>query len=70
MAKLRWWGPRASSADLVGRSACLGLQLPPIFFWQAVLGLLLSECWGLPCLDCVWVGSWATLGPFEPESSL
>ena len=29
MAKLRQWGPRASSADLVGRSACHGLQPPP-----------------------------------------
>ena len=29
MAKLRWWGPRASLADLVGRSTCPGLQLPP-----------------------------------------
>ena len=29
MAKLRWWGPRARSADQVGRSACPGHQPPP-----------------------------------------
>ena len=29
MAKLGRWGPRASSADLVGQSACSGLQPPP-----------------------------------------
>ena len=40
-----------------GRSVGLpGAPTAPIIFWQAVLGLLLSECWGLPCLDCIWVG--------------
>ena len=29
MSKLRRWGPRASSADLVGLLACPGLQPPP-----------------------------------------
>ena len=29
MLKLRRWGPRASSADHVGRSTCPGRQLPP-----------------------------------------
>ena len=29
MAKLRRWGPRARSADLVGRSACQVGQSPP-----------------------------------------
>ena len=42
----------------------------PNFFQRAVLGLLLSECWGLPCFDVFWCGSWATLGPIEPESVL
>ena len=35
-------------------SRSVGLPEPPtapIFFQRAVLGLLLSECWGLPCLD-------------------
>ena len=58
----------------VGRpSRSVGLPGPPtapIFFQRAVLGLLLSECWGLPCLDVFWCGSWATLGPIEPESVL
>ena len=42
----------------------------PNFFQRAVLGLLLSDHQGLPCLDWIWVGSWATLGPYEPESLL
>ena len=58
----------------VGRpSRSVGLPGPPtapIFFQRAVLGLLLSECWGLPCLDGFWCGSWATLGPIELESVL
>src|SRR6185312_11830846 len=29
MAKLKRWGPRARSADQVGRSACPGRQPPP-----------------------------------------
>ena len=29
MAKLRWWGPRASSADQVGRPTYPGRQPPP-----------------------------------------
>ena len=29
MSKLRWWAPRASSADQVGRSTCPGRQPPP-----------------------------------------
>ena len=28
-SRLRWWGPWARSADLVGRSACPRLQPPP-----------------------------------------
>ena len=64
MAKLKRWGPRARSADLpVGPTA-------PIFFWQAILGLLVWSTLGLACLDFIWIGSWATFGPFEPESSL
>ena len=42
----------------------------PNFFSGAVLGLLLSECWGLACLSWVWLGPWAKLDPFEPESAL
>ena len=54
-----------------GRSIGLpGPPTAPIFFQRAVLGLLLSECWGLPCLHLFWCGFWATLGPNEPESSL
>ena len=33
-----------------------GLPIAPIFFQRAVLDLLLSECWGLPCLDMFWRG--------------
>src|SRR6185312_10833024 len=58
----------------VGRpSRSVGLPGPPtapIFFQRAVLVLLLSECWGLPCLDVFWCGSWATLGATKPESVL
>ena len=31
MSRLRRWGPRASSADQVGRSTCPGRQPPPSF---------------------------------------
>ena len=54
-----------------GRSVDLpGPLTAPIFFQRVVLGLLLSKCWGLPYLDWFWCGSWVTLGPNEPESSL
>ena len=54
-----------------GRSVGLpGLPTTPILFHRAVLGLLLSECYGLPGLEVFWCGSWATLGPIEPESVL
>ena len=64
----------AGPTGQVGRpSRSVGLPGPPtapIFFQRAVLDLLLSECWGLPGLDVFWCGSWATLGPIEPESVL
>ena len=58
----------------VGRpSRSVGLPGPPtapIFFQRAVLGLLLSECRGLPCLDGFWCGFGATIGLTEPKSVL
>ena len=58
------FGRPSRSVDLPG---------PPtaaIFFQRAVLGLLLSEHWDTTCLEWIWVGSWATLGPIEPELTL
>ena len=47
-----------------------GAPAVPSFVQQAVLGLLVWSTLGLAYLDFIWVGSWATLGPFEPESVL
>ena len=42
----------------------------PSFVQQAVLGLLVLTQLGLACLEWSELDSWATLGPFEPESVL
>ena len=42
----------------------------PSFGQQAVLGLLVLIPLVLACLEWSELGSWATLGPFEPESVL
>ena len=42
----------------------------PSLVQQAVLGLLVLIQLGLACLEWSELGSWATLGPFEPESVL
>ena len=42
----------------------------PSFVQQAVLGLLVLTQLGLAFLEWSERGSWATLGPFEPESVL
>ena len=62
MSKLRWWGPWAWSVGLPGGPTA------PSFVQQAVLGLLVRSTLVLACLDLSELGSWATLGPFEPES--
>ena len=54
----------------VGRSACQVGQPPPSFVQQAVLGLLVLTQLGFAYLEWSELGSWATLGPFEPESVL
>ena len=56
MAGLRWWGPRARSADQVGRSACLGHQPPPTSSGGLSWASLSDLCWGWPVLTCLnWV---------------
>ena len=42
-------GPTGPSADQGGRPATQWRQPPPIYWVWAVLGLLLSECWGNGC---------------------
>ena len=42
----------------------------PSFVQQAVLGLLVLTQLVLAYLEWSELGSWATLGPFEPESVL
>jgi len=42
----------------------------PSLVQQAVLGLLVLTQLGLAYLEWFELGSWATLGPFEPESVL
>ena len=54
----------------VGRSACQVGQPPPSFIQHVVLGLLVLAQSGLACLEWSELGSWATLGPIEPESVL
>ena len=55
-------------AGLPGRSVGLpGPPTAPIFFGQAVLGLLVWSMLVLACLEWFELGSWATLSPFEPE---
>ena len=56
VAWLRQWGPRARSADLVGRSACLGYQPPP----ASSNRLSCAACpnpvgLGLSCLVLNWI---------------
>ena len=64
MAKLRRWGPRAWSADGPGAPTT------PNFLWWAVLGCLVRIPLVLARLEWFELDSWATLGPFEPESVL
>ena len=47
-----------------------GAPTTPSFVQQAVLGLLVLTQLVLACLEWSKLGSWATLGPFEPESVL
>ena len=47
-----------------------GGSTAPSFVQQAVLGLLVLTPLVLACLGWSELGSWATLGPFEPESVL
>ena len=53
---LRWWGPRARSADLVGRSACPGHQPPPTSSGRLSWALLSDPRWGWHVLTYLnWV---------------
>ena len=61
MSRMRRWGPWARLADLPGGPTA------PSFVQQAVLGLLVLTQLVLACLEWSELGSWATLGPFEPE---
>ena len=61
MSKLRRWGPWAWSVSLPGG------PIAPSFVQQAVLGLLVLTQLALACLEWSELGSWATLGPFEPK---
>ena len=56
VGRLGWWadGPQPSTV--------------PSFVQQAVLGLLVLTPLVLTCLEWSELSSWATLGPFEPES--
>ena len=47
-----------------------GRPTAPSFVQQAILGLLVLTQLGLAYLEWSKLGSWATLGPFEPESVL
>ena len=47
---LRRWGPRAKSADLVGRSACPGHQPPPTSSGRLSWASLSDPHWGWPVL--------------------
>ena len=54
-----------------GRAVGLpGEPIPSSFIQQAVLGLLVLTPLVLAYLEWSELGSWATLGPLEPESSL
>ena len=69
MSKLRRW------AHGLGRPTSRLVSLPgeptaPSFVQQAVLGLLVLTQLGLAYLEWSELGSWDTLGPFEPESVL
>ena len=71
MAWLRQWGPRAYSADHGGQPAGLPeAPTTPNFLWWAVLGRLVWSTLVLVYLEWIWVGSWATLGLIDPESTL
>ena len=50
MAWMRRWGPRARSADLVGRSACPGHQPPPTSSGRLSWASLSDLHWGWPAL--------------------
>ena len=53
---LRRWGPRARSADQVGRSACPGHQPPPTSSGRLSWASLSDPRWGWPVLTCLnWV---------------
>ena len=53
---LRRWGPRARSADQVGRSACPGHQPPPTSSGRLSWASLSNPRWGWPVLTCLnWV---------------
>ena len=60
MSSMRQWGPWARSVDLPGGPTA------PSFVQQAVLGLLVLTQLVLAYLEWFELGSWATLGPFEP----
>src|SRR6185503_12918938 len=47
---LKRWGPRARSADQVGRSACPGHQPPPTSSARLSLAFLSDPHWGWPVL--------------------
>ena len=47
-----------------------GAPTAPSFVQQAVLSLLVLTPLVLACIEWSELGSWATLGPFEPESVL
>ena len=64
MSRMGWWDPWARSVGLPGGPTS------PSFVQQVVLGLLVLAQSGLTCLEWSELGSWATLGPFEPESVL
>ena len=69
MSKLRRWGhgPGQPTSRSVG---LLGGPTAPSFVQQVVLGLFVLAQSGLAYLEWSELGSWATLGPFEPESVL
>ena len=63
---LRRWGPWAGRRP--GWSA--GLPVAPTIpnlLWWVVLGCLVWSTLVLACLEWIWCGSWATLGPIESD---
>ena len=54
--------------QLGGRPTAYCHQLPPFFFWWAVLAFLWSKHWVMACPKQFCFGLWACFDPTEPES--